>query len=152
MSIGDGVMWRYYELLSARSVEDIRGLRGKCEAGEINPRDAKVALAKEIVTRFHSAADADEAEATWNAQFSRGEVPEDMPEHELVCDGDAMWIAKVLVEAGLVPSSSEGRRRLKAGAVQVDGEKITNEQAQLPKGARYTIKAGKRAWAAVTLK
>ncbi|MBX3250616.1 MAG: tyrosine--tRNA ligase [Myxococcales bacterium] len=151
MSVSDALMWRYYTLLSDRGEDEIKARRAACEAGAMNPRDAKIALAKEIVARYHSAADADEAERKWLAQFSRREVPEDMPEVTLTLDADTIWLAKVLAESGLVPSASEGRRRIKAGAVQVDGEKVTSENAELARGARYVIKAGKRAWAAVTL-
>jgi tyrosyl-tRNA synthetase len=151
MSISDALMWRYYTLLSDVSADEIAARRKACESGGMNPRDAKLALAKEIVTRYHSSADADEAERRWLAQFSRREVPEDLPELMLTIDAENIGLAKVLAGSGLVPSVSEGRRRIKAGAVQVDGEKVTNVEAELARGRRYVLKAGKRAWAAVTL-
>ncbi|MCA9600869.1 MAG: tyrosine--tRNA ligase, partial [Myxococcales bacterium] len=152
MSIADAVMWRYYELLSKRAVSDIARLKQDCQSGAVNPKEAKVALAKEIVERFHSAADADRAHQEWEAQFSRHEVPVDLAEKEVDAEGDSLWIAKAMVGAGLVPSTSEARRRIEQGGVQVDGERVSDVQAKLPAGGRYVIKAGKRAWAAVTVR
>ena len=152
MSIADGVMWRYYELLSQQDSAEIAGRRAACESGEMNPRDAKVAFAKEIITRFHDAASADEAERKWVAQFSQGQVPEDIAEVSLSAPEGTLWIAKALVEAQLVPSTSEARRRIKTGAVQVDGEKITSDKAELGPGT-YVVKTGKKArsWAKITI-
>jgi len=152
MSISDALMWRYYTLLSAQSSSTIAERKAACESGAMNPRDAKLLLAKEIVARYHTSADADEAERKWLAQFSKREVPEDLPEVELTTEGAGVQLAKALADAGLVPSNSEGRRRIKAGAVTVDGEKVSDEVAELKKGARYVVKAGKRAWAAITVR
>jgi tyrosyl-tRNA synthetase len=152
MSISDALMWRYYTLLSAQSSATIAERKAACESGAMNPRDAKLLLAKEIVARYHTSADADEAERKWLAQFSKREVPEDLPEVELTTEGAGVQLAKALADAGLVPSNSEGRRRIKAGAVTVDGEKVSDEVAELKKGARYVVKAGKRAWAAITVR
>lgn len=145
MSISDGLMWRYYQLLSETPPAEVAALRASCERGETNPRDAKLRLAKEIVGRYHGQAAADAAEREWMAQFSRREVPQDMPEVELTIEGDRIWLPKALADAGVVKSSSEGKRRVQAGAVQVDGQKVTDPQAQLTPG-EYVIKAGKRAW------
>ena len=152
MSISDDLMWRYYELLSNEPESEIERKKNACAAGEVNPRDAKIELAKEIVTRYHDRAAADEAEAAWLAQFSKRQVPDDMPEHEVVIDEDAVWVPKLLCDVGLVKSSSDGRRRIQQGGVEIDGQRITDPQAKLEKGHRYVIKAGKRAWATVTLK
>ncbi len=153
MSISDAVMWRYYELLSSESVDAIAERREACASGAMNPRDAKVALAKEIVARYHEAAAADEAQRGWEAQFSRREVPDDMPDVTLETGDDGeIWIPKALAEAGLVKSSSDGRRRLQQGGVQVDGAKVTDTQAKLKKGGPYVVKAGKRAWAKITVR
>ncbi len=151
MSISDGVMWRYYELLSAEPKAEIAKRKAACADGSMNPKKAKMALAKEIVARYHGQPEADEAERKWEAQFSRGEVPEDMPKVTLELHDPEMSVAHVLVGAKLVPSTSEGRRRIKGGAVQVDGEKVTDINATLPKGGPYVIRAGKRAYAEVTL-
>ncbi len=152
MSISDELMWRYYELLSSEPDEAIELRKRACASGQMNPRDAKIALAKEIVARYHEPADADAAEASWLAQFSKREVPDDMPEHEVTLDDETIWIPKLLSDIGLVKSSSDGRRRIQQGGVEVDGSRISDPQAKLERGRRYVIKAGKRAWAAVTLK
>jgi len=152
MSISDDLMWRYYELLSEKPKDEIQEMKRACQAGHMNPRDAKIVLGKEIITRYHDRRQADEAEVSWLAQFSRREVPDDMPEHELVLEEDAVWVPKLLSDIGLVKSSSDGRRRIQQGGVEVDGERITDPQAKLDRGRRYVIKAGKRSWAAVTLK
>jgi tyrosyl-tRNA synthetase len=152
MSISDTLMWRYYELLSTVLASAIAERRRACEAGEMNPRDAKVALAKEIVGRYHDVGAADEALASWDAQFSRREVPDDMPLVTLSAGGeDGIWIPKALAEAGLAKSSSDGRRRVEQGGVSVDGEKVTDTQAKLGRGGSYVVKAGKRAWAKIAV-
>ncbi|MFZ1866748.1 MAG: tyrosine--tRNA ligase [Polyangiales bacterium] len=151
MSISDDLMWRYYDLLSSEPVNEIEQRKRACVSGEMNPRDAKIALAKEIVSRYHDAAEADAAEQSWLAQFSKRQVPDDMPEHEVQLGDEAIWVPKLLSDLGLVKSSSDGRRRIQQGGVEIDGERITDPQAKLSKG-RYVIKAGKRAWASVTLK
>ncbi len=148
MSISDDLMWRYYELLSSRSAVEVSELRARCAEGAQNPKSAKVALAKEIVGRYHSAEEASRAEEAWEAQFSKREVPADLPEKTVIADGDAIWLPKALALAGLVRSSSDGRRRVQQGAVDVDGTRVTDVAAQLTKG-RYVVKAGKRAWAEI---
>ncbi|HET6416970.1 MAG TPA: tyrosine--tRNA ligase [Polyangiales bacterium] len=152
MSISDELMWRYYELLSSQATLEIQRRKRACAAGEMNPRDAKIDLGREIVTRYHDAEQASAAESAWLAQFSQRQVPQDMPERELAIDEDAVWVPKLLSDLGLVKSSSEGRRRIQQGGVEVDGDRLTDPQAKLPKGRRYVIKAGKRSWVAVTLK
>jgi tyrosyl-tRNA synthetase len=152
MSISDELMWRYYELLSGEPTAEIERRKHACAVGELNPRDVKMALAKEIVARYHDAARSDAAERAWLAQFSKRQVPDDMPSHEVTLDEEAIWIPKLLSDIGLAKSSSDGRRRIQQGGVEVDGTRITDPQARLERGGPYTIKAGKRAWASVTLK
>lgn len=151
MSISDELMWRYYELLSSEPAAQLKKMRTACEAGKMNPRDAKIALAKEIIARYHSATEAKGAAESWLAQFSGRQVPDEMPTHEVSLDEPAIWLPKLLAQVGLVKSSTEGRRRIEQGAVDVDGERIHDPQAKLGKGGPYVIKAGKRAWAKVTL-
>jgi len=151
MSISDGVMWRYYELLSARPVADITALKAACASGETNPRDAKVALAGEIIARYHDEAAAENAKAAFVAQFSKGAAPDDMPEHSLQAEDGLLWLPKALAQAGLASSNSDGRRRVQQGAVSVDGERITDVEHRLALGGPYVLKAGKRAWARVTI-
>jgi tyrosyl-tRNA synthetase len=147
MSISDGLMWRYYELLSAEPRDAVAKLRAACEGGATNPKEAKVALAKEIVARYHHASAADRAAERWDAQFSKREVPEDLPERRVEAPAEGLWLPKALADAGLVKSSSDGRRLVTQGAVQVDGAKVSDPQAKLAAGGRYLVKAGKRAWA-----
>ncbi len=151
MSISDGLMWRYYELLSRVGAEEIARRRAACERGEMNPRDAKAMLAREIAARFHGPEAAEEAWRRWEAQFSRRQVPEQMPEVTLEAGGEPVWLPRALAQAGLVPSSSEGRRRIRQGAVQVDGEKVSDPNATLSPGGPYVVRAGKRAWARITV-
>jgi tyrosyl-tRNA synthetase len=147
MSISDTLMWRYYELLSFRTLADIANLRKQVEEG-LNPRDAKVALALEIVGRFHSAQAAQAALASFEARFRDGAIPDEMPE---VTVGPApMGILKILREAGLAPSSSEAQRNVEQGGVRVDGQRIEDKSLQLDAGT-YVIQVGKRKFARVTL-
>ena len=152
MSVSDALMWRYYELLSRAPRGEIAANKAACSSGSMNPKQAKMALAKEIVTRFHDAAAADAAEARWEAQFARREVPSDMPEVVLTIEGDGVWLPKALAEAGVLKSSSDGRRRLQQGGLQVDGEKVTDPKAELAPNKTYVIKAGKRSWVRLTVK
>lgn len=148
MSISDVLMWRYYELLSFRSLPDIAALRRQTEDGR-NPRDAKVALAQEIVTRFHSAAAAQHALEDFEARFRAGAVPEDIPESSIAVQ-TGIVITALLKQAGLVASTSEAQRSIEAGAVKVDGQRIEDRSLQLGPGC-YVVQVGKRRWARVTL-
>jgi len=149
MSISDVLMWRYYELLSSCSLEQIAQLRRETEAGR-NPRDAKVALALEIVTRFHSAPAAQRALEDFEARFRRGAVPDDMPQVRLQAPAGAVPIGTLLKQAGLVPSTSEALRSIEQGAVRVDGERVADRALQLRSGT-YVVQIGKRRWARVTV-
>ena len=150
MSVSDELMWRYYELLSSEPSGDLKKRKEACADGSMNPRDAKILLAKEIVGRYHDSSEADSAATQWQAQFSEKKKPDDMPDHQVVIQGDAIWLPKLLADVGLVKSSSEGRRRVEQGAVEIDGDKVKDSQAKLGEG-EFVIKAGKRAWAKVTL-
>jgi tyrosyl-tRNA synthetase len=139
MSIGDEVMWRYYELLSTRSMGEIEGLK----AG--HPRDAKVALAKEIVARYHGPEAAEAAVAHFEQVIVRKERPDEIEERELrlPAGADRIALAAVLADTGLAASKSEARRLVQQGGVQVNGERATDIQATLPAGD-YEFKVGKR--------
>lgn len=147
MSISDGLMWRYFELLSFRPMEEIARLRRECGEGR-NPRDAKVLLAQEIVARFHSPRAAEEALTEFEARFRQGAMPEDMPAFTLT--GAPLAIGQVLKQAGLAPSTSEALRNIEQGGVRVDGEKVGDKALRLEAGS-YVIQVGKRKWARVTL-
>lgn len=150
MSISDDLMWNWYDLLSLRSNADIANLKKECAEGR-NPRDAKVALAKEIITRFHNAEVADAAEAEFVARFRAGAVPDDIPEVDVACENGAIGVARMLKEAGLVPSNGEANRNIEQGGVKVDGEKITDRTLTFAPGT-YTVQVGKRKWAKITVK
>ncbi|MCD0504198.1 tyrosine--tRNA ligase [Bordetella petrii] len=147
MSISDTLMWRYFELLSFRSLDDIAALKAGIDAGA-NPRDAKVALAQEIVARFHSTQAADAALAAFQARFRDGAVPEDMP--EVAVAGAPLGILKLLREAGLVASGAEAQRNVEQGGVRVNGDRIEDKSLQLPAGT-YVVQVGKRKFARVNL-
>ena len=150
MSLSDDLMWNWFDLLSMRSNEEIQQLKKECEAGR-NPRDAKVMLAKEIVTRFHNAEAADAAEQEFINRFRKGAVPENIPEVTLENNGEAMGILKLIKEAGLAPSTTEAGRNVTQGGVHLNGEKVTDKALQVQPGT-YTLQVGKRKWAKVTLK
>jgi tyrosyl-tRNA synthetase len=147
MSISDTLMWRYFELLSFDSLEDIAALRSETEAGR-NPRDAKVQLAQEIITRFHSKQAAQEALANFEARFRDGAIPEDMS--EMTLQGAPLGVLKVLREAGLVASGAEAQRNIEQGGVKIDSVKVEDKGLQLSAGT-YVIQVGKRKFARVTL-
>ncbi len=147
MSISDTLMWRYFELLSCKPMDSINALRIECESGR-NPRDAKVMLAQEIVSRFHSPAAAEQALTDFEARFRQGALPDEMPEMNIA--GAPLSIAQVLKQAGLVPSTSEAMRNLEQGGVRVDGERVEDKGLKLPAGS-YVVQVGKRRFARVTL-
>lgn len=147
MSISDTLMWRYFELLSFDSLDDIAKLRAETEAGR-NPRDAKVQLAQEIITRFHSKQAAHDALANFEARFRDGAVPENMP--ELTLSGAPLGVLKVLREAGLVASGAEAQRNIEQGGVKIDSVKIEDKGLTLLAGT-YVIQVGKRKFARVTI-
>lgn len=149
MSISDTLMWDWYDLLSLRSNEEIAALKKACAEGR-NPRDAKVMLAKEIVTRFHSAAAADGAEAEFVNRFRQGAMPSDIPE-VVVPAGEGIQIARMLKEAGLVSSTSDGNRMIEQGAVRIDGESVSDRGLKFAAGTKLVVQVGKRKWAKITL-
>jgi len=149
MSIPDPLMWRYYDLLSSCTLEEIARRRRETEDGR-NPRDAKVALAQEIVARFHSPAAAERALEDFEARFRHGAAPEQMPELRLAAVDGRLAIGQVLKQAGLVPSTSEALRSIEQGAVRIDGQRVSDRALALPPGV-YVVQVGKRRWARVTL-
>jgi tyrosyl-tRNA synthetase len=146
MSISDVMMWRYYELLSFRSIEDIARLRAEVEGGK-NPRDAKVELGKEIVTRFHSVQAADDALADF-VNRSRGGIPDDVP--EVAVSGAPLGIAQLLKQAGLCASTSEALRMIEQGGVRIDGAVVSDKALKVEAGT-FVAQVGKRKFARVTL-
>ena len=154
MQTSDELMWRYYELLTDLSLPEIGGLKAAVASGERHPMDVKHALAARIVTDFHSAADARRGEETFRKVVQQGQVPDDMPEHalpEAARDGAAIRVDKLLREIGLASSGSEANRKLKEGAVQINGEKHQEMTFEAPAGVdELIVKMGKK-WARVRL-
>ena len=148
MSISDDLMWSYFTLLSFRSLDDIAQLKADCAAGR-NPRDAKVALGQEIVTRFHGAAAAEQALADF-VNRSKGGVPDDIPEVTLALPADGLGLGALLKQAGLVPSTSEAMRMVEQGGVRIDGDVVSDKALRLSSG-QFVVQVGKRKFARVTL-
>jgi tyrosyl-tRNA synthetase len=143
MSITDELMWRYYDLLSFRSNDEIRALKTDVAGGR-NPRDVKFLLCEEIIERFHSRADAVAAREEFIARFRQGEMPEDMPEKTLETGGDGIGIAAALSQCGLTSSNSEAFRMIQQGGVRIDGEKVDDRGLQLQPGFSGVLQVGKR--------
>lgn len=146
MSISDVMMWRYYELLSWRSIAELAQLKSEVEGGR-NPRDAKVALAQEIVARFHSQQAAEEALADF-VNRSKGGIPDDIPEVTLA--GAPLAIVQLLKQTGLCPSVSEAGRMIDQGGVRIDGAVISDKALKVEAGV-CVLQVGKRKFARVTL-
>ena len=146
LSISDTLMWRWYTLLSFKSLADIAALRAEVEGGR-NPKDAKVMLAREITTRFHNAAAADTAEQDF-ANRSKGGVPDDIAQVQLA--GAPLGIAALLKQANLAPSSSEANRLIDGGGVRLDGAVVSDKGLKLMPGT-YVVQVGKRKFARVVL-
>jgi tyrosyl-tRNA synthetase len=149
MSVSDGLMWRYIELLSSQPLATIRKWREEVAQGR-NPRDVKVTFAQEIVTRFHSKAAADRALSDFEARFKQGEIPENIPEVPLSTGGDPILFYQVLKQAGLTSSTSEALRMIEQGGVKLDGEKVSDKALKLRKGT-FIVQVGKRKFARVVL-
>ncbi len=150
MKISDEMMWRYYELLSFRTLADIANLKKKVDEG-MNPRDAKFDLGVEIVDRFHGAGAGEAAKAEFIARFQQGEIPDDMTEVSLEAVDGHMGVAHLLKNAGLVSSTSEAFRMIKQGAVRIDGERIEDRSLQIKAGGTNVYQVGRRRFARVSL-
>ncbi len=146
LSISDTLMWDWYTLLSFKSLDEIAALKVEVAAGR-NPKDAKVALAKEITARFHSAAAADAAEQDF-INRSKGGVPDDIP--DVALSGAPLGIGALLKQANLAPSTSEANRLIDGGGVRVDGGVVSDKGLKLEAGT-YVVQVGKRKFARVTL-
>ena len=151
MSISDVLMWRYYDLLSSLSIEQIAAQKQRVEQGT-NPRDIKIELAKELIARFHSEADAQAAHDDFIQRFQKKALPDEIPELAVNIDEDTILIANLLKEAGLVASTSEAMRMIKQGAVKLNGEeKITDTKLEVAKGTTAIYQVGKRKFANITV-
>jgi len=150
MSISDELMWRYFELLSRRTPDEIEGFRRDIDDGA-NPRDVKFLLAQEMVERFHDADSARSARENFVARFQKGAMPDDMPEVTLQAPDGMLMIGNLLKEAGLVSSTSEAMRMIKQGAVKIDGERIEDAGLSCGAGETHVYQVGKRRFARVRL-
>ncbi|MGI8639712.1 MAG: tyrosine--tRNA ligase [Pyrinomonadaceae bacterium] len=150
MSISDELMWKYYELLTDSGVDEINALRFKCESGATNPRDAKVELAKHIIKDFHSAEAAQKAEQNFVNQFSKGQMPDEIEEVSLILQ--TYKLVDLLTQTNLASSKGEARRLISQGGVKIDGEKVSDVQAEveLNSGKSSIIQVGKRKFLRVT--
>lgn len=151
MSISDDLMWRYYELLSFKATSDIDALKQAVTNGQ-NPRDIKVALAKEIITRFHDTQAANDAEHDFVQRFRAGEMPEEIEEQTLTIDDADIAISLLLKQAGLTSSTSEALRMIQQNAVKIDGEKISDKGLKITPGSTHVYQVGKRKFKKITVK
>lgn len=149
MSISDQLMLRYYELLSDLSTADLEKLKEGLKDGSVHPMEAKKALGREIVARYHGEAAGAQAEENFVSRFRDNQTPEEMPEFTLVPEGEKVLLCRVLAEAQLVKSNSEGRRSIQGGGVKVNGEKVCDENQEIACKGEYIIQVGKRRFARV---
>ncbi len=150
MSISDELMWRYFEVLSFRSLDDIAALRKSVDDG-MNPRDAKFELGVEIVARFNDIAAAESAKKEFISRFQQGAMPDEIPELTLQSQDGQLGIAHLLKSAGLVSSTSEAFRMIKQGAVKIDGQRIDDRSLQIEAGSVGVYQVGKRKFSRVSL-
>ena len=150
MSISDELMWRYFELLSFKPLDEIAKLRKECAEGR-NPREAKVMLAQEIVGRFHGRAAADAALTEFESRFRDGAMPESMPEVTLHTAGAGLAIPQLCKQAGLTSSTSEAMRLVEQRGLKIDGDIVTDKGSVIAAGRTVVVQAGKRKFARVTV-
>lgn len=150
MSISDDLMWRYFDLLSFKSISEVDGFKQAVTDGQ-NPRDIKFLLGEEIVDRFHGIGEGKKAIDAFVARFQKGALPDEIPEVAIEAEGDGVPIANLLKSANLVSSTSEGYRMLKQGAVKIDGERVEDKGLVVTKGSVLICQVGKRRIAKVTV-
>lgn len=150
MSVSDELMWRYFELLSFRPLAEVAELKAGVEAGA-NPRDVKIELAREIITRFHDEAAAESAYQDFVQRFQKNAIPDDMPEVTVAREDGAIAIGNLLKQADLVGSTSDAMRMIKQGAVKIDGEKVTDTRLLISEPGQAVYQVGKRKFARVTV-
>ncbi len=150
MSLSDETMWLYFELISFKSLTEIKKYREEVNAG-LNPRDVKFRLAEEIVERFYDRATAKQAQENFVAQFQQGGIPDELPEVSLTANQDGLAIANIIKMAGLTESTSEALRMLQQGAVRIDGERVNDRNLVLQAGREFILQVGKRRFAKVSL-
>ncbi|MBM2838813.1 MAG: tyrosyl-tRNA synthetase [Deltaproteobacteria bacterium] len=152
MSITDELMFRYYELLSHISTQELGSLKIGVQNGTVHPKDTKVRLAKEMVARSHGQDAAEQAAEEFSNIFKAGGLPDEIEEKEIICEGEECSASASIALSGLASSNSEARRLIQQGGVSIDGSKITDINLKLTSGKEYLIKVGKRKFAKVKLK
>ncbi len=150
MSVSDELMWRYFDLLSFRSIETIAGLKKEAADGR-NPRDIKVLLAQEIVERFHDRRAAEDALADFEARFRYGANPDEMQEIAIICADTTIPLAQLLKQSGLTASTSESLRIIDQGGVRINGEKVADRNLRISRGQSLVLRVGKRKFVRVVL-
>lgn len=150
MSISDELMWRYFELLSLDlTMDEIQKMRSETVTSGLNPRDCKIKLALEIITRFHDKTSADKALEDFQRRFKQNEMPEEISEIHLAIEGSEVGLANLLKDTGLAASTSEARRLLQGGGVKIDGAKVEDPNLQIPVNSQHVYQVGKRKFAKV---
>lgn len=150
MSISDALMWRYFELLSFRPLADLESLKTEMQAGR-NPRDIKFELGRELVARFHSGAESEQAQRNFIERFQKGALPADLPVVNLAAGAEGLPLANVLKAAGLTSSTSEALRMIKAGAVRIDSERVVDPGLTVLPGSDQVYQVGKRRFARIVI-
>lgn len=151
MSISDVLMWRYYDLLSFKTISEIEDLKQKVEQG-LNPRDVKIELAIEIISRFHDESAAKKAQESFFSQFKLGELPQDIPEIELPSIDGGLMIGALLRDSGLVKSASEGLRLITQGGVKINEQLVLSKELKINSGELVLVQVGKRRFARVKVR
>ncbi len=144
MQVDDDVIFRYFELLSAKSTQRDRGRSKEERRAGRDPRTIKAELAREIVTRFHGREAAEAAERDFQSVYAADAVPADVATLTIATEGATLWIAKALASAGLVKTTSEGKRLVEQGGVEVDRARVTDATFQLERGRKYLLKVGSK--------
>ncbi|MCK5854054.1 MAG: tyrosine--tRNA ligase, partial [Sulfurovaceae bacterium] len=148
LSVSDKLMWRYYDLLSEKSLAEIAQIKEDVANGDLHPKKAKENLALELTARFYNEESATMAKSEFDNVFKSNQIPDDIPKFEME---DGIWICKALVDAGIEPSTSQARRDIKQGGVRLNQEKVSDEKLNLTVG-EYTLQVGKRKFAKVKVK
>lgn len=148
LSISDELMWRYFELLSSKSLKEIEELKNGVNSGELHPKKVKESLAAEIVDRFHGLGEGEKAKLEFEKVFAKKDIPTDIP--EFIFENE-IWICQALVDSSLVPSTSQARRDVTSGAVKINQEKVTDDKLNLTSG-EYILQKGKKSFAKIIIK
>ena len=148
LSISDELMWRYFELLSTRSLKEIETMKEQVENKSLHPKDVKDSLAIEIVNRYHKEGSGEKAKAEFKKVFAKKDIPTDIAEFSFE---NAIWICQALVDSNLVSSTSQARRDIKSNAVSINQQKVTDDKLNLKSG-EYILQKGKKNFAKIIIK